>query len=368
MNQNKVKVSVLCITYNQEKYIAQTLESIFMQKTNFSYEILVHDDASTDNTQKIAREYEKKFPGVIRPFYEKENQFSLNNKSFLKQMFIDAKGDYIIICEGDDYWTDPLKLQKQVDFLESHKDYGLVFHPVRVFFENNEKEESVFPEISDIKYFSNEELLRNNYMHTNSVLYRRVDYKKLLFEVMPFDWYLHLVHAKDRKIGFINEIMADYRRHADGIWWETTNEARDKVWRRHSGAHVQLYVELLDMYGSTLKYRQIIDAHIEGTINIMSRIDFSDKTHLLDEFAKKFPELCESLFLSLSRTTYKNYKELEVKNELHAKQKAELEAELQEMVYKTNQLAAEKEEIVNSKAYKVGNKLAKVSRKIRRIK
>ncbi len=123
---NKPLVSICCLSYNHEKYIAQALESFLMQKTNFPFEILVHDDASPDKSQSIIKEYESKYPHIIKPIYQSENQ-----KSRLKYgmnphfNFPRAKGKFIAMCEGDDYWIDPLKLQKQVDFLENNPNCNL---------------------------------------------------------------------------------------------------------------------------------------------------------------------------------------------------------------------------------------------------
>ena len=118
-------VSICCTTYNHQDYIAKCLDSFVMQKTNFPFEILVHDDASTDNTAKIVREYELKYPHLFRCVYQSENQF-YNQNALTDVLFKISMGKYIALCEGDDYWIDPLKLQKQVDFLESNPDYGMV--------------------------------------------------------------------------------------------------------------------------------------------------------------------------------------------------------------------------------------------------
>lgn len=119
-------VTIRCITYNHEKYIRQCLEGFVMQKTHFRFEAIVHDDASTDGTADIIREYEAKYPDIIKPIYETENQYSKHDGSLRHIMDKHTHGKYIAICEGDDYWIDPFKLQKQVDFLESHPDYGVV--------------------------------------------------------------------------------------------------------------------------------------------------------------------------------------------------------------------------------------------------
>lgn len=121
------EVSICCITYNHAKYIRDALDGFLMQKTTFPIEIIIHDDASTDGTADIIREYEAKYPDIIKPVYQTENQYSKGVRNFLT-IFPMAKGKYIAMCEGDDFWTDPKKLQIQYDFMESHPDYSLCMH------------------------------------------------------------------------------------------------------------------------------------------------------------------------------------------------------------------------------------------------
>lgn len=128
----KPLVSVCCLTYNHENYIRECLDSFIMQKTNFAFEVLIHDDASTDKTADIIREYEVKYPNIIKPIYQTENQYSKGVKPTFEFNFPRAQGKYIAMCEGDDYWTDPLKLQKQIDFLEAHPDYVLSCHNYKI--------------------------------------------------------------------------------------------------------------------------------------------------------------------------------------------------------------------------------------------
>ena len=126
-------VSVVSITYNQEKFIREALEGMVLQKTNFDFEIIVADDASTDATAAIIQEYADAYPGLIKPVLRKKNLGAIANSLSSLRL---ARGKYLALCEGDDYWTDENKLQKQVDFLEAHQDYALCFHPVRVFFDD----------------------------------------------------------------------------------------------------------------------------------------------------------------------------------------------------------------------------------------
>ncbi|MCF0216744.1 MAG: glycosyltransferase [Fibrobacteraceae bacterium] len=125
-------VSIKCLAFNQEKYIAQTLDGFLMQETDFPFEIIVHDDASTDKTQDILREYQAKYPLILKPVYQKENQYSKRDGSLTRAANAPLKGKYIAECEGDDYWTDPQKLQRQADFLEQNPDYIAVGHNVRI--------------------------------------------------------------------------------------------------------------------------------------------------------------------------------------------------------------------------------------------
>lgn len=124
-NNQPLMVTIRCIAYNQEKYIRDCLEGFVMQKTNFRFEAIVHDDASTDGTAAIIKEYAEKYPDIIKPILETENQYSKHDGSLQRIMDEACKGKYLAFCEGDDYWTDPLKLQKQVDFLENHPEYSM---------------------------------------------------------------------------------------------------------------------------------------------------------------------------------------------------------------------------------------------------
>lgn len=127
LSSKPLMVSIQCFVYNQESYIRQCLDGIVSQITNFRFEAIVHDDASTDNTSSIIKEYEMKYPSIIKAIYEKENQYSKHDGSLVKIVDNYTKGKYVATCEGDDYWIDPHKLQMQVDFMEEHPDYSLCF-------------------------------------------------------------------------------------------------------------------------------------------------------------------------------------------------------------------------------------------------
>jgi glycosyltransferase involved in cell wall biosynthesis len=132
-------VSICCTTYNHEKYIRDAIEGFLMQKTTFPVEILIHDDASTDKTAQIVKEYAENHSDLIITIFQTENQYSQGIKPWPNFVFPRARGKYIALCEGDDYWTDPLKLQKQVDFLEEYTEYNICFHNVKVYIENENR-------------------------------------------------------------------------------------------------------------------------------------------------------------------------------------------------------------------------------------
>ena len=145
-NYDDIAVSVFCLAYNHEKYIRKTLEGFVSQRTNFKYEVVVHDDASTDNTREIIREYIRKYPDLIKVIFQKENQYSKGINFIDGVIYPSLKGRYIAVCEGDDYWNDADKLQKQYDALEAHPECSLSTHKVKCCNEDGSYNESVIPE------------------------------------------------------------------------------------------------------------------------------------------------------------------------------------------------------------------------------
>lgn len=225
MKTHQPLLSIICPAYNHQEFIAQTLDGFVSQKTTFPFEIIIHDDASTDNSVKIIKEYEEKFPHLFRNIYQTENQFSKCIGYITKLTFAMAKGKYIAICEGDDYWTDPLKLQKQVDFLEANPDYAVCFHRVyeqvnkgrlRLSGLNKEKTEQTY---------TVEQLAKGNFIHTLSAVFRHKLFRELPEQFMnspALDYVIHLLNATHGKIKYMPEPMAVYRRHKQGIFSQLT--------------------------------------------------------------------------------------------------------------------------------------------------
>ncbi len=221
---NDIMVSINCITYNHEKYIKEALEGFLMQKTNFKYEILIHDDASTDNTANIIKKYEKKHPNIIKPIYQKENQYSKGIKINFEFNYKRSKGKYIALCEGDDYWTDPYKLQKQVDFLETHKEFSMCFHSVEKIDEDgNVLNYKLWPNNTRTKeIITLKDILKGNYLATASIVFRNNlinydDYENLSRNLFFGDWVFQVLVAIKGPIYFINENMGVYRITNKGV-------------------------------------------------------------------------------------------------------------------------------------------------------
>lgn len=263
-----IKVSVICVTYNQEKYIEQALSGFASQKTNFEIEVIVADDCSTDSTPEIIARFAKDYPNLFRQILRKKNLGVIgNNIDSLRQ----AKGQYIALCEGDDYWTDPLKLQKQVDLLDKHQDMALCFHPVEVLFESQEEKNHIYPDPKASLSFTVEQLLKGNFIQTNSVMYRRQNYDEMPLDIMPLDWYLHLYHAQFGKIGFIDEVMSVYRRHPGGVWWSQSTQP-EQIWEKYGYNFLRLLHEIMLMYGDSPENRKIINNHIAGSYEAIAAI------------------------------------------------------------------------------------------------
>lgn len=229
MNQDNkdILVSISCITYNHAPYIRECLDGFMMQQTNFPFEVLIHDDASTDGTTEIIKEYEAKYPNIIKPLYEEENQWVKGRRGSAVFNFPRAQGKYIALCEGDDYWTDPLKLQKQVDFLESHPDYVMCTHVVDMY--KQAERTQVKWSVQEAQEYDIEKLVYGPWIyHPLSVMFR--------LAAFHIDKYSRYKHSKDMTLFYhllssgkgyyMVDNMAVYRQHAAGVWSGINDEEK----------------------------------------------------------------------------------------------------------------------------------------------
>lgn len=217
-------VSICCITYNHVHFIRQAIESFLMQETSFPVEILIHDDASTDGTAEIIREYEKKHPDLIFPIYQTENQYSKGIKISFTYQFPRARGKYIALCEGDDHWTDPLKLQKQVEFLENDPEFVVCYHDaIMVDQGGNFISPSKMPDEYKRDLTSHELMIGTGFILTLSLCFRNVDILKDFpgeaSNIISGDNFLTAVLGQYGKGKYMPDIEnAVYRVHSGGVF------------------------------------------------------------------------------------------------------------------------------------------------------
>jgi len=281
---NTPKVTIICNSYNHEKYINKALDSFIMQKVDFSFKILIHDDASTDNTLKIIKEYMKRYPKLIKTIFEKSNQYSKGIRGITaKKIMPIIKSRYIALCEGDDYWTDENKLQKQVDFLDKNPSHTICFHSAIIKFDNNMKQDQIMPSPQYPIAFTLENLLGDNYIPTSSILYRKINYSAISKKnFTPGDWYLNIYHASKGKIGFIDMPMSVYYRHSKGIWFESLKDS-DKLYITQGTYILTMFFESLNLFSTKDKLRSIIELKIIDLLSKFVKIDKKFKTTLVEK-------------------------------------------------------------------------------------
>ena len=221
MTETRV-VTIQCLVYNHEPYLRQCLDGFVMQKTNFPYEAIVHDDCSTDQSAAIIREYAEKYPNIIKPIYESENQYSKKDGRLIEIMNEHTRGRYVAFCEGDDYWTDPYKLQKQVDILEKNKNVMLVYTDyetidyagnkiIRPYYEKLKKESTsgdLLPK-----------LILKNYPLTLTTCYRREVLLSKLYQdcELKYDYTTTLTAAMLGDLYYLPESTGKYRMTPNGM-------------------------------------------------------------------------------------------------------------------------------------------------------
>lgn len=227
---NEIKVSIITTTYNHGKYIRQALDSLVSQKTNFDYEIIVHDDASTDDTPAIIKEYFVKYPHLIIPLFEKENQYS-KGKDFSSRIFEVARGKYIAYCEGDDFWVNENKLQMQYDIMENNPKLSIVVGRVICCEENGNPSKQIYPPVEcrldKTQLLSKKDAAKivfdKEYPFQSSCYFISKSSRKRLFE-REFYRYLSCDQAIIREaiiegdFFFINETLSCYRLNSLGGW------------------------------------------------------------------------------------------------------------------------------------------------------
>ena len=210
-------VSICCITYNHALFIDQALQGFLLQKTSFETEIIIHDDASTDDTVTIIRNFAAKHN---LPVILKANKNNIGVSKNFYEALTHGKGKYIAICEGDDYWIDPFKLQKQVDFLEAHPDYAICCHNAQILRVDDPDLLAFTNEENDFSSAGFERLSKGEFMSTPTVVYRKACFDNFPARAIPYlnNYTLNLHNALSGNIAYLPEVMSVYRVHKGGVW------------------------------------------------------------------------------------------------------------------------------------------------------
>ncbi len=226
-SSNEIKLTVICETYNQERYIRQCLDSLVNQNANFRYQIVVHDDASNDSTTQIILDYANRYPDLIIPIIQKKNLYS-QGKSDSPFIASKIKGKYLAFCEGDDWWLSSDKLQVQYDYMEQHPDCSLCVHDAKLFDDNRNCFIGNLPSSGPERDITVKEIIENGgwYLGTNTMLFKAEDY------VLPkcyLNWgvgdYPRAIYLGIKgRVHFLSEVMAVHRVNAAGSWTKRTSE------------------------------------------------------------------------------------------------------------------------------------------------
>jgi glycosyltransferase involved in cell wall biosynthesis len=338
-------LSVWLLTYNHKDFIDQAINSVLVQQTNFSYEIVIGDDCSTDGTTEIIRNYQSQYPNKIRLLLAKRNLWQplpgIQGVTSVA-LYQTCRGKYIALCEGDDYWTDPLKLQKQIDFLENNPDFAICFHKVKIEEEGQFKDYITgvnYPTISSIV-----DLAKSNYIPTPSCVFRN-NIPNILganFSESPLgDYYIHMMNAQYGNIFYIDEVMAIYRVHNTSTF--SSQSMACKLAKTLKAIEV-IYKDLQEPNVDVR--RHLIDLHIFMTINIYNEL------LLMTDFENTVTTFCPNDYrLRLIEKLMTSKEEIKI-----------LEEEIKIL---EEEIKNSKEEIKNSKDFRIGHLLLKPCRKIK---
>lgn len=279
------KVAVLTLAYNHQEYIEDAIKSVLQQKTNFPVIHIIKDDCSTDNTREILLQYAEKYPHIhlILPNQKDE-------RTHIADFFNEAQTPYVALCDGDDYFYDMHKLQKQADLLDNNPDFALCFHPVHIHNMHNPKLNRTHPRENQLyrgikPFYYLLDLVRENIIQTNSVMYRWRFQNGLPAwfnpNLLPSDWYWHLLHAENGKIGFQNEVMSVYRRHDKSLFYQTeTNTAQHR--KTFGKSEIHLY-EHLNLHFAERYKTEFQESQFKVLLDLLHHAQkYSDDTAFLD--------------------------------------------------------------------------------------
>lgn len=301
----EIGVSICCLAYNQENYIRRCLDGFLMQKTNFKFEVLIHDDASTDKTADIIREYEQKYPDIIKPIYQKENQYSQHKKINWTYQYPRVKGKYIAWCEGDDCWTDEYKLQKQFDALENNPDCSFCAHKVEKADTDGITLNEFFPrssadDIFDKLIIPNDKLIeyiftKDEYPFQTSSYFIKSEYIKecignrpaFMTKAVSGDFLLLLLCISKGNVYYIDDAMSNYTVNRPGSWSEQYSDVGVRIKILKNAADC---VSRFNNYTGS-KYENYTNYYITKNKFTVKRFEKDYKAMISPEYKVVFSEL-----------------------------------------------------------------------------
>ena len=303
--EQPVELTVLTMTYNHEEYIEDCLKSVLAQQTEFPVRHIVLDHCSSDATPSILSEYAKKHPS-IQPVLLSRRQPEEN----VRGLFLRCRTKYAALCDGDDFFSDLRKLQKQVDFLETHENCALCFHPVYVLFEDGHQP-FVFPSLSQLPRRSNAEyyladLTKGNFIQTNSVMYRWRFAEGLpswfRYDICPADWYWHMLHAEKGRIGFLPEVMGVYRRHGNALYAKSFVDPLAH-WRIHGMGELHALKAYNDHFNNRYfrNFSSLADHIFVAYLKIATE---EGDSSFLDQASAAYPQFALEFFRNVNKLTH----------------------------------------------------------------
>jgi glycosyltransferase involved in cell wall biosynthesis len=271
-------ISVCLITYNHAPFLRQAIESILMQKHNFSWELIVADDNSTDSTREIVLEFKEKYPEIVRTLFQEKNVGAFCN---WKDMINAARGKYIAYLEGDDYWTDWNKLNEQVTFLEKGDGYIGCFHNCEERFDHDDLKASFlycsFPGTLDVSF---QDLIYKNVIPSCSMVYRNEEFNKVpdwFSKLKMGDWPLHLLNATVGKYKYIPKVMGVHRNHNGSTWMALPYEKANQY-------ILEAYDVMIEAYSDKIYFQNQL---ITAKKTLLNPPDISFKSRCIN-FIKRF--------------------------------------------------------------------------------
>jgi len=315
-------VSVCMITYNHEKYISQAIESVLMQETSFEFELVISEDCSTDSTRDIVLEYAERYPETIKTLLHKKNVGMARN---LIGCLEACTGKYIALCEGDDYWTDSLKLQRQVDILNTHPECSICFHRAIKVDEDSIELGSTWPRKKwNRKITTLLDLLEDNYISTQTVVFRNglmnLDTVATLISGLGFgDWILHILNAEKGKIFFIDEIMAAYRVTSAGATKTASleskiNDIEDFYTRMRDYFKEEVPERIINSYKSRYLASFALSAAVEEKFDLADELLYRSREASCRFSLKPFPTRMKVFFAIKSPKLFSFIRKLRLRN------------------------------------------------------